>query len=195
MTDSFGYTSPQEADSTVIPSLSRSLCWACRSNLKALVMREIPFGRLRAGSRQARNDSKDFYRITLTQTKESVIVCGTFCEDAIILHSAVGKLRNTRKARKDQWIWEYWGWCILLELSPIGWSLHEWRIGWNVLILLLPFRVFRVFRSWTALSRIIRFVPKKHIATGPKDLWLVRGICAWRMDVDGSATGAVCPNA
>ena len=57
MTDSFGYTSPQEADSTVIPSLSR--------DLKALVMREIP--------RQARNDSKDFYRITLTQPKESVI--------------------------------------------------------------------------------------------------------------------------
>ena len=57
MTDSFGYTSPQEADSTVIPSLSR--------DLKALVMREIP--------RQARNDSKDFYRITLTQPKESVM--------------------------------------------------------------------------------------------------------------------------
>ena len=56
-TDSFGCTSPQEADFTVIPSLSR--------DLKALVMREIP--------RQARNDSKDFYRITLTQPKESVI--------------------------------------------------------------------------------------------------------------------------
>ena len=57
MTDSFGCVSPQEADFTVIPSLSR--------DLKALVMREIP--------RQARNDIKDFYRITLVQPKESVM--------------------------------------------------------------------------------------------------------------------------